>query len=207
MIPEFTKVDVKQQYALIGEFIVRFEDVNDWVRFLIPKIIFPSNRSELQSRNIDSLIENITADQLRTKFDSLLADNFPNCPRLSELNNKLSAKTVDLAKIRNTIVHGAYRLGWKDQEGNLSNNTLSIKHGKATKRGFEKRSRIISTEKLESLNADLFKVSKAYNYIAAVIDTLNNYQLPKQADKFIMFLEDEIKSIPKFKFEEIDILN
>jgi len=203
----FTDINIQKQYSLIGEFVVRFEDINDWFKFLIPRIISPINQSDLQLRNINSLTENITAKPLRTKLDSLIADNFPNYPRLSELNNKLSSKIVTLPEIRNTIVHGSYRLGWKDFDGNLSGNTLSIQHSKTTKQGFEKRSKIISTEKLENLNKNMIKVSKSYNYIAAIIRCLKYHKLPEQADKYILWLEDEINSIKKFKLEEIDILN
>lgn len=203
----FTNINIQKQYSLIGEFVVRFEDINDWIKFLIPRIIFPSEQSDLQLRNINSLTENITAKPLRTKLDSLIADNFPNYPRLSELNNKLSSKIVDLPEIRNTIVHGSYRLGWKDFDGNLSSNTLSIQHSKTTKKGFEKRLKIISTEKLENLNNNIKKVSKSYNYIAGIINCLKYHNLPEQADKYVLWLEDEIKSIKKFKLEGIDILN
>lgn len=203
----FTDINIQKQYSLIGEFVVRFEDINDWFKFLIPRIIFPINQSDLQLRNINSLTENITAKPLRTKLDSLISDNFPDYPRLSELNNKLSSKIVNLPEIRNTIVHGSYRLGWKDFDGNLSGNTLSIQHSKTTKQGFEKRSKIISTEKLENLNKNMIKVSKSYDYIAAIIRCLKYHKLPEQAGKYILWLEDEINSIKKFKLEEIDILN
>ncbi|KYG72090.1 hypothetical protein EV198_0140 [Roseivirga ehrenbergii] len=207
MSEKFTEIDIQTQYALIGEFVVRFEDINDWLRFLIPKIIFPDKQSKLQTQNIGSLIENITADPLRSKFDSLISDSFTAYPKLSQLNLKLSSKIVELPQIRNTIVHGAYRLGWKDFEGNLSSDTLSVQHSKATKKGFEKRSKIISTKTLENLNRDMIKVSKSYNYIGAIIDCLNHHNLPEQADKYLIFLDKEIDSFNKMKLDEILTLN
>ncbi|WP_127022004.1 hypothetical protein [Flagellimonas beolgyonensis] len=200
-------INVEKQFMLIGEFIVRFEDINDWIRFLIPRIIFKEDQTELQVKSIESLTESITAYPLRIKLDSIIADNFRNCERLVRLNQRLSSKQEKLPEIRNTITHGSYRLGWKDFSGNLSSETLSIQHGKATKGGFEKRSRIISTIKLEEMNKNLIRVSKSYNYIAAIIRCLNYHDLPNQADKYLDWLEEEINSIEKFKLEEVDILN
>src|SRR5690606_23397177 len=126
--------------------------------------------STKNSKNFDCLTSELTTNPLKSKFDSLLADNFKHLEKLINLNKSLSNKVTKVQEIRNTIVHSSYRLGWKNFNGELDVDTLSIRKSKSTKDGFEKRAMIISTTQLKEYNSDLKKISSCYNLIAAIIE-------------------------------------
>lgn len=209
MKQEFTKEEIEKQKALIGEFVIRFEDINDWIRFIIQHIILKDIEPvyELLSKNIETLLSDITAEPLRSKFDSLIVDNFNDYPELIKFNNLLSNKLQDLTTIRNSLVHGSYRLGWKNFQGEVSSNTLSLRHSRPTKRGFEKRSKIFLTTELSKLNHTLIQIAGCYNSIQVIIGFIKTGMENDSINELIQNLGQEINSIEKIKLSHIDILN
>jgi len=203
---DFTKEGLEKQKALVGEFVIHFEDLNDWIRFLIPRIIYKKFDNDLQLRNINCLTEGLSSDQLRNKFDSLIADNFKDLKKFIKVNQELSTKTAQFTTIRNSIVHGSYRLGWKNLNGEMNDSSFSLKHSKSTKKGFEQRSMIISIENLKELNQQLKLISYCYNLIASVRDTHWNYENLEQTEKYVDLLDKEVKKLKKPKLEHLEIL-
>lgn len=207
MIDNSIKDGLEIQKALIGEFVIFFEDINDWIRFLIPKIIFKGKIDKTQIKNIDCLTEQLTLEPLKSKFDALIADNFKDLKKLIEINKKLSIKISSFTTIRNSIVHGSYRLGWENFQGILTNNSFSLRHSKSTKKGFEKRAMIVSIDKLKELNLELKKISFCLNLIAAILDTHFGYKLEKQTEIYLNLLDNEVNNIKNSKLEYLDIEN
>lgn len=203
----FTEEGKEKQKALIGEFIINFENLNDWMRFIIPSIILKENLSNVNIKNIETLLTDLAAESLRSKFDSLIYDNFKSFPDFVNTNKILSKKVADLNQVRNSIAHGSYRLGWKDFEGGMSDESLSLRHSKPTKSGYEKRSKIISTSDLIELNENLLKVSSCYNSIAIIIRNIYVHKNKIQAIKFIEKLSLQVNNINKLKLDYLDILN
>ncbi|ADY28197.1 hypothetical protein Celly_0362 [Cellulophaga lytica DSM 7489] len=207
MKEEFTEKGSEKQKALIGDFIIRFESLNDWIRFILPNIIFKKQITELELKNIETLMTDLGAEQLRTKFDSLIFDNFSSFPELSKTNNKLSNKVSELTSIRNSIAHGTYRLGWKDFKAELSDDTFSLRHSKSTKRGYKKRSKIISTKDLIELNELLEKLAFCYKLIHIIIRNLSNHNRIDLAEKNLHALVKKIDEIDKINLKHLDVLN
>jgi hypothetical protein len=207
MKEEFTEKDLERQKALIGDFIIRFERLNDWIRFILPNIIFSKQITKLELENIETLMTDLGAEQLRSKFDSLIFDNFSSFPELSKTNNKLSIKVSELTSIRNSIAHGTYRLGWKDFNAELSDDTFSLRHSKSTKKGYEKRSKIISTKDLIELNQQLEKLASCYKLVYIIIRNLSHHNRIDLAGKNLEVLIKKIDEIGKINLKHLDILN
>ncbi len=207
MKEEFTEKGLEKQKALIGDFIIRFESLNDWIRFILPNIIFKKQITELELKNIETLMTDLGAEQLRSKFDLLIFDNFSSFPELSKTNNKLSNKISELTSIRNSIAHGTYRLGWKDFNAELSDDTFSLRHSKSTKKGYEKRSKILSTKDLIELNEQLEKLAFCYKLIHIIIRNLSNHNRIDLAEKNLQALVKKIDEIDKINLKHLDILN
>ena len=204
---KYTDEGIEKQKNLIGDFVINFENLNDWMRFIIPGIIFKGNGTTSQNKNIDTLLTDLGAEQLRAKFDSLIHDNFQSYPDFVIRNKELSKKVSQLSNIRNSIVHGSYRLGWKDFQGRLSDDSFSLRHSKPTKNGYEKRSMIISTNDLIELNTNLQKLSSCYNSIHVINRSIWIYKKDDLINRQIENFSGLVKSIKKLNLEHIDILN
>jgi hypothetical protein len=203
----FTKEGLEKQKALIGEFIILFESLNDTMRFILPKIIFPKHITELQSKNIETLMTDLGAEQLKSKFESLIFDNFYSFPQFTKTNSRLSIKTSELAGIRNSIAHGSYRLGWHNFNGELSDNSFSLRHSKSTKNGYQKRSKIISTDELIELNKTLHEISSCYTLIQSIILLINVENRIDLAESYITSFIKKVDELEKISLKHLDILN
>ena len=51
-----TKDEINNQNALIGEFVIRFEQICAFIRFTILKICYP-NYTKIQNNNIETLLQ------------------------------------------------------------------------------------------------------------------------------------------------------
>jgi hypothetical protein len=207
MEEEFSREGIEKQKALIGDFVIQFEHLNDWIRFIIPEILFQMPVPEIDKNNVETLLTDIGAELLRSKFDSLVADNFSDYPDFIECNKKLSNKIANLTTIRNSIVHGTYRLGWKNFQAELSDSTFSLRHSKTTKNGYERRSKIISIEELEFLVQTMRRISACYNSISVIIQNIKVTKRMDLASKYLTQLENQLESINNPKLKHLDIIN
>ncbi|MGY5849190.1 hypothetical protein [Salegentibacter sp. F14] len=207
MREDFSKEGIENQKKLIGEFVILFEDINDWIRLLIPEIVLQNSANYQQKKNVETLLTDLTAEPLKSKFDSLIFDNFSEFPELINTNKKLSKKVSNLNIIRNSIVHGSYRLGWKNFEGELSDQTFSIRHSKTTGKGYQKRSKIFRTSDLINLNKNLRKISGCYNSLAVIILHSNIFKQKNNAEEQIKNFQECVEEIENIKLEHLDILN
>jgi hypothetical protein len=186
---------IKTQKALIGEFIILFENINEWIRFIIPRIILLNFSDQLGINNIHTLLEGLTSDPLRNKLDSLINDNFSEFATVTLINKKLSKKVTELPQIRNSIAHGTYRLGWEDHVGNLNPEFFSLMHPKATKNGFEKRSKIIEIKTIEKLIFQMKLIMDCYANLTSIITQINLGKNETDITKFITLIENNLKEI------------
>jgi len=129
-----TEEEIKNQTALIGAFIINFEKVCALIRFIILKICYP-NYTKLENNNIEILLEGLTSDPLRKKLEALIYDNYQEEEELIRLSNLVSKKFSLLIPIRNSIAHGSMLMGYAGFDGELSSDTLLLKHSKSTKQG------------------------------------------------------------------------
>lgn len=202
---DFSIEDEVYQKQLIGEFFVEFDQLISTLPFLIPKLVFNQDMNGLVKSNIETLICSFTASQLLSVYDSLLKDNIePLVPELIKMNNALSKETVRLVEIRNEFAHGAYRIGWKNFEGELDKGTFSLRFSKATKRGFEKRSRIYAIKSLSEIIKKMRLLKDAYLRIASI---LSLYYSGQSILEQLENLESIIKSIGTVEFKSIDEIN
>ena len=207
MKEEYNSDYIKDQRALVGEFVMRFENLNDWMRHIIPMIICENVDSKIQVRNIETLLADVTSEQLRSKFESLIFDNFSAYPKFINANKVFFKRTSDISKIRNSIVHGSYRLGWMNFVGEVSAETFSLRHSKATKGGYEKRSKIISNESLINLNGNLQKMGNSFNHIAVIVRLIMINKIPDKAQPNIKQFAERVLEQDKLELKHLDILN
>lgn len=196
---------IQNQKALIGEFFISFEQICDYIRFIIPMIIFKEIPNEENKNNVEILLTDITMNNLLDKFNALISENYKAYPKLIQTNNRLHSKIAELSKIRNSFAHGSYRLGWENFKGDLSNESFSLRHSKSKKTGYEKRSYILSIEKLKVFNSNLKKVDNCYGKISSAILNIN-LDNSKIFNNIIDDLSNELNSIDKLDFKSL-ILN
>ena len=199
-----TQEDIDKQLKLIGEFFVQYDHAISVIPFIIPKLIFGQSLNPQNQRNIETLLSDLATESLRAKFDSLLADNHKDIPKLIGLNSRLSNAVVSITQIRNSFAHGSYRLGWEDFDSSLNAATFSLKHSKATKKGFQKRSRIYDIKELENLIFQLRVINTCYIKIAAILD-LQFYK--QDISSHLIFLEIELDKIGQIKLPHLKELN
>ena len=160
--------EINRQRQLVGEFIIEFEQICAFLRFIILRIINP-NADDLQCNNIEILLEGLTADPLKKKVDALICDNHAVNVALIKLNKRLSNKFTDLISVRNTFAHGTMIIGFNNFNGELSGNTFLLKHTKINKDGIDRNSMIIHCDQLESLIKQARSISDSYLDISVLI--------------------------------------
>lgn len=193
----YTQEDSDNQSTMIGKFFVQFDQTISVIPFNIPQIIYKRRCTLLEKQNIETLLSDLTASSLREKFDSLIADNYSKFPELIATNKKLSTSIAEMSQIRNSFAHGSYRLGWKNFDGELDKTHFSLRHSKATKKGFEKRSKIYKLEQVEKLILQLHIMQNAYSKLSAIfmLDNGGQYFL----DHIELFKAD-VSEIGKIQF-------
>lgn len=199
----YTQEDADKQSKLIGKFFVQFDLTISIIPFMIPQIIYKRDCTNIEKRNIETLLSDLTASSLREKFDSLLADNYSEFTDLIDANKKLSASTAEMAQIRNTFAHGSYRLGWKNFDGELDKDHFSLRHSKATKNGYEKRSKIHNIDQIEKLIRQLLIMQNAYFKLSAIFMLNNGNQ---KFLEHIEFFKVDVSNIGKVQFSATEEL-
>jgi hypothetical protein len=193
----YTQEDADNQTALIGKFFVQFDQAISVIPYNIPQIIYRRQCTIIEKRNIETLLSDLTASSLREKFDSLLADNYSEFPELIKFNKKLSSTVAEMSQIRNSFAHGSYRLGWKNFDAELDKSHFSLRHSKATKSGFEKRSKIYNIEQVEKLIRQLLIIQNAYFKLSAIFMLDNGGQ---SFLEHIEFFKVDVTNIGKVQF-------
>lgn len=189
--------EIKNQTALIGNYIICFEQISAFLRFIILKICYP-DYSKTQSNNIEILLEGLTADPLRKKLEALVYDNFPEEMELRKLNNELSKKFEKLIPIRNSIAHGSILVCYNGFDGELSSDTFLLKHSKATKTGIDRNSMIINLNSLQKLIIQARQIDGAYSQLGVLIDKDIN---DENKELHLDILKEKIKKIGTIELE------
>ncbi len=164
-----TEEEIKNQAALIGAFIINFEKVCAFIRFIILKICYP-NYTKLENNNIEILLEGVTSEPLRKKLEALVYDNYQEEEELIKLSNLVSKKFSELVQIRNSIAHGSMLMGYAGFDGELSSDTFLLKHSKSTKQGIDRNSMIIKNSSIEFLIKQTRLIDNAYSELCVLID-------------------------------------
>ncbi|MCK4664711.1 MAG: hypothetical protein KAT68_17710 [Bacteroidales bacterium] len=192
-----TKDEIKNQNALIGEFIICFERICAIIRFVILRICYP-DYNMIQNNNIETLLEGLTSDPLRKKLEALIYDNFPKESDLLSLNKNLSNKFYKMITIRNTIAHGSMMLGRKSFDGKLSADTFLLKKSKITKTGIDKNSIIVNIASIQRLIKQAHFINNAYSQLWVLIDS--NIK-EKKKESHLERLKEQIDNIGTIKFD------
>jgi len=194
--------EMNKQRQLIGEFIIEFEQICGFIRFIILDILYP-NASKLDNNNVEILLEGLTADPLRKKLESLIFDNYNDDKELINFSKEISKKFESLISIRNSFAHGSILLGRKNLSGESSGNTFLLKHSKTTKEGIDRNSMIIENSNLEYLIEQTRDIYNIYSHIILLIDKEypeNNRNFSKE------YITKKIESIGKIELKPIEKL-
>jgi len=105
--------DTNELYRSIGEFVVKFEHVCSAIQ---TSIIFLLDRAGLHNQSITQiLLAGLTADPLRTLFESLIAET----QVLDDIERKIVKVALNrfqkLTEERNDIVHSVWFIGWGNE--------------------------------------------------------------------------------------------
>ncbi|KOP38879.1 MULTISPECIES: hypothetical protein [unclassified Flavobacterium] len=196
----FEENDINHQRKIIGEFFLQFDTVISTIPFNIPRIIYKKDHTELEKRNIETLLCAMTASTLKISYDSLIFDNYKELPELVKANKEISKIVDKVTEIRNSFAHGSYRLGWKDFDGNIDKDYFSLRHSKATKSGYEKRSWIYKISQVELLIKQLQNINNAYLLMNTIVFLHSQEQ---EIDSHIANLTESIPKIGKIEFKPI----
>ncbi len=120
--------DVDDLYRSIGEFVVKFEHVCFAVQ---TGILFLLDQAGLHNQNISQvLLAGVTADPLRTLFESLVAETQTlNDIELKMVKNALK-RFQKLTEERNDIVHSTWFIGWGNENTTDFSNAAGMKYHK-----------------------------------------------------------------------------
>lgn len=78
----FEENDINHQRKIIGEFFLQFDMVISTIPFNIPRIIYKKAHTELEKRNIETLLCAMTASTLKITYDSLIVDKLQRITRI-----------------------------------------------------------------------------------------------------------------------------
>jgi hypothetical protein len=166
-----SKDEIKNQNALIGEFLIGFEQICAAIRFTILNVLFP-NYSEVQNNNVEILLTDLTGYPLIKKLEALIQYNYSEEKDLLTLNKKLSDVFCKMNGLRNSIIHGSKLIGWKSFSGDLSSETLLLKHSKIVKSGFDRNSMIINISEIRKLIKQIQLLGNAYLLLHVLVDKM-----------------------------------
>ena len=193
--------DINYQHKIIGEFFVSFDKAISTIPFTIPKIIYKRECSKIELRNIETLLHEMAASTLKNTFDSLVADNYGKFPDLIKANSTVSKKMGEIIEIRNSFAHGSYRLGWKNLDGKIHKDFFSLRHSKATKKGYEKRSGIYNISQVENLIKQLLTIDHSYILMYTIF---TQDSLEQETNSLIESLTKNVEEIGKVEFKPIE---
>ncbi|MBE9467888.1 MAG: hypothetical protein IMY72_06135 [Bacteroidetes bacterium] len=192
-----TENELNKQKSLIGEFVIRFEQICALIRLMILEVCYP-NYTKLQNNNTETLLEGLTSDPLRKKLEALIYDNFPNDDEMLLLNKKISDKFNKIIPIRNSIAHGSMLMGWKNFKGELSADTFLLKHSKTTKKGIDRNSKIINIKSIEKLIKQINWIDIYYSTLYILID---RNKTKKDKEQYLNRLKKDIDKIGKIELD------
>lgn len=91
-------------------------------------------------------------------------------------------------------------MGWKDFDGNIDKDYFSLRHSKATKSGYEKRSWSYKISQVEQLIKQLQNINNAYLLMNTIVFL---HSQEEEIDSHIANLTESIPKIGKIEFKPI----
>jgi hypothetical protein len=150
---------------LYGEFLIRFEHVCHALRFGILYIIFPDQTAK-QIRYNEILMQNITGDELRKKYVTLMTEEFEKDSEMLKLSITVSQIFEKLIPLRNSFAHGTSFIGKNEFMAEANDGLLVLRHPKLTKTGLDlnfKKIEIVTLKEtikmFEKLQNAIYKVA------------------------------------------------
>lgn len=150
---------------LYSEFLIRFEHVCHALRFGILYIIFPDQTAK-QIRYNEILMQNITVDELRKKYVTLMTEEFEKDSEMLKLSITVSQIFEKLIPLRNSFAHGTSFIGKNEFATEANDGLLVLRHPKLTKTGLDlnfKKIEIVTLKEaikmFEKLQNAIYKVA------------------------------------------------
>src|SRR2546422_501370 len=117
-----------------GQFLINFEYVSHLMRFGILYILFPKH-TDKETRQNEILMESLTADQIRSKYMALIAEDFKADTEIFKLSKTISNVYERIIPIRNSFSHGTSFIGESSLIKDSKDGRLILRHPKLKKGG------------------------------------------------------------------------
>ncbi len=153
-------------YKEYGKFIIHFENICFRMNYCIRHICTQGNMFSAEDKNIEILLQGLTAHPILEKFKSLfLATEYSKDSELLKLINIFHSNFIKIIEHRNFIAHGTFFYG--DPHGNIDK--FQIRNTKLNKKGFYDNTNIIDIKSLENLNIELLRLENFLEYLTIFI--------------------------------------
>jgi hypothetical protein len=151
------KVQTKDWYAALGQFVVQFEHV---CKNMETCIIFALHGDGLRNQNLaQALLTDLTAAPLHQSFRAIVAELRKNDTEDLRILDNVSKRVEKLIEDRNEVVHRTWFVGWAavDQE---DFSTVRSWKFKKTRRGAEFKPKSYTTSALDDLSKKADELAK-----------------------------------------------
>jgi hypothetical protein len=143
------------------------------MRFGILYILFPKH-TERETRQMEILMEALTADQIRNKFMALVAEDFKQNTEIFKLTKTISTAYERIIPIRNSFAHGTSFVGQSSLVKDSKEGEILLRHPKLKKGGLDLNFKRFEINSLK-LGIELFeKLRWAVSVVTITI--LNKYE-------------------------------
>lgn len=179
----------QELYALIGEFVVKFEMLCQHMRLAI--LMNCSDSSIDSKRSLHALMAEMAASQLLNSFKAVMFEQ----PNQTEFGRKLFSTLCNQIKIlieqRNEIVHGTHYIGWGNQDTEDWSSVDRVRM-KITKDGLDFRSQVINEESMRPLIEDCDSFAQ---HVLGLASLLLPFPNPPSFEKNYTILDKKVVKI------------
>jgi hypothetical protein len=154
---------MEKYYKEYGKFIIHFEEICFKLNYLIRCFCTKGNLFQDEDKQIEILLQGMTAQPILTKFKSIfLTTDYSENAELVEMINIFNNEFIKVIEYRNLLAHGTFFYG--DPHGDI--NKFQVRNTKLNKNGFYDNVNTISIESLKKMNEDILKLR---NFIECLI--------------------------------------
>lgn len=150
-------------YNEYGKFMIYFENICFRMNYCIRQICTRGNLFSADDKNIEILLQGLTAYPILTKFKSIVhGTDYSTDTDILKLTDIFYSNFLKVIEYRNLIAHGTFFSG--DPHGNIDK--FQIRNPKLNKKGFYDNTNVVDVQSLKNLNIELERLEKFLAYLS-----------------------------------------
>jgi len=183
-----------EQKLQVGTFLIAFEHICNEIRNGISLICYPDQLS-VHQKNIETLLEGLTADPLRKKFEAIVYDNNSDREKVIEYNKIISNRFSELIIARNKIAHGTITPVYDFIDDELHPTSFILKKIHHSKAGTKSNMYMLGEDSLERIINQTYALHRVYMNFIPYAHPLSSDHLWKSVEELIEMLLIDIDKI------------